>query len=135
MRALPTRRRVVPTAIMALGFSITLAGSFGFSPLSSADEGPVVEAMGQHQSDGVTTTYTNSYDAASGAYRTTSVTVAGIDVACNGQRLSLTLEDGSNVALASGTVATIAGTSETVTLSGSGAAADAVAGEAIIIAS
>ncbi|MFN8053015.1 MAG: hypothetical protein U0Q22_16335 [Acidimicrobiales bacterium] len=69
MRALPTRRRVVPTAIMALGFSITLAGSFGFSPLSSADEGPVVEAMGQHQSDGVTTTVHDS-----GGLETTTTT-------------------------------------------------------------
>src|SRR3954453_10707908 len=53
MRALPTRRRVVPTAFMALGFSIVLAGSFGYNPISSADEGT---ATAMHESGGVTTT-------------------------------------------------------------------------------
>lgn len=59
MRALPTRRRVVPTALMALGFSLALAGSFGVTPMSSADEGqhesgPVPTTV--HESGGVTTT-------------------------------------------------------------------------------
>ena len=39
MRALPTRRRVIPTTLMAFGAVLVVLGSFGFTPLTSADEG------------------------------------------------------------------------------------------------
>ena len=39
MRALPTRRRVIPTTLMAFGAVLVVFGSFGFTPLTSADEG------------------------------------------------------------------------------------------------
>ena len=37
MRALPTRRRVIPTTLMAFGAVLVVLGSFGFTPLTSAD--------------------------------------------------------------------------------------------------
>jgi hypothetical protein len=56
---------------MALGFTLTLAGSFGFSPLTSADEGPVADTT--YQSDGWShRTTTTEYQ--SGGLETTTTT-------------------------------------------------------------
>jgi hypothetical protein len=75
MRALPTRRRVVPTAVMALGFSIALAGSFGFTPVSSADEGTGTDytTTTEHQSGGYESTTTVPETTTTVAETTTTV--------------------------------------------------------------
>lgn len=39
MNTISTRRRVIPTSLMVIGFVVTILGSFGFGPVSSADEG------------------------------------------------------------------------------------------------
>jgi hypothetical protein len=81
--------------------------------------------------DGVTVAFTNSYDAASGGYRTSSAQISGINAACNTKSLSLTLKDASGTSLGAGTV-TVAAGAATVTLSPNADAESAV-GAAIVI--
>jgi len=83
--------------------------------------------------NGVTLAYTNAYDATLGRYQTTSVTVSGIAATCASKSLALTLKDATGVALGSGAVASIVGTSAVVTLTAPGANANAVAGAALVI--
>jgi hypothetical protein len=56
------------------------------------------------------------YDAGTGTYRVSTVDFSNVATGCNGQTLAVTVVDGSNTALADGTVS-IGGTSGTVTLS------------------
>jgi hypothetical protein len=81
----------------------------------------------------VTLAYTNTYDTSLGRYQTTSVLVSGINAACAGKGLALTLKDSAGASLGSGTVASISGTTATVTMGGTGANANAVVGAAAVI--
>ena len=77
-----------------------------------------------------------------GSYRTTTVTISGINDTCVGKSLDITLKDSTGASLATGSVAAIVAaapattTNNTalVTLSGSGADANAVVGAAVVIA-
>ena len=89
--------------------------------------------IGSCDTDGVSLTYTNTYDATLGRYQTTGVNVTGIAAACAGKALALTLKDSGGVALGSGTVASIVGTSSSITLTAPGANANAVVGAAVVI--
>ena len=66
---------------------------------------------------------TPAYDAGTGTYRVSTVDFSNVSVACNGQTMAVTVVNGSNTALADGTVA-IASTTGTVTLSTSVSAED-----------
>jgi hypothetical protein len=71
--------------------------------------------------DGVTTGYTVSYDAATG-YKVDEVTVSNIAVGCIGDKLNVELLTG--ITSTSLTEVPIAGASETLTVTGGPAAAD-----------
>jgi hypothetical protein len=128
------RRRVVAAiAAAASAFAVVGASATTLGGITGTDLGADTAVIGSCDTNGVTLAYTNTYDASLGRYQTTSVGVSGINAACAGKTLSLTLKDNTNASLASGTVASITGTSETVTMSGSGANANAVVGAAVVI--
>lgn len=133
--ASPKRRQRIGVAIIAGAAALGVVGASAASlgGLTSNSLGADTAVVGSCDSDGVTLTYTNSYDAALGRYQTTSVGVTGIAAPCAGKSLSLTLKDSGGVALGSGTVASIVGTSATIALAGSGANANAVVGAAAVI--
>ena len=65
---------------------------------------------------------TPTYDAATSSYVVNTIDFSNVDAGCNGQTIAVTVADGSGTALATGG-ATIAGTSGTLTLNSSVAAA------------
>src|SRR5215218_4957152 len=78
--------------------------------------------------DGVTTSYTTSYDDTAGEYVVTSVTVGGVANACDGKSISVTLSRSDGTAAGSGSTAIPvdgASTSVTVTLSPAASAENA----------
>ena len=64
-----------------------------------------------------------TYDAGTGTYRVSTVDFSNVSTGCNGQTMAVTVVDGSNTALADGTVA-ISGTTGTVSLNTSVSAED-----------
>ncbi|MFN8052038.1 MAG: hypothetical protein U0Q22_11405 [Acidimicrobiales bacterium] len=129
------RRRTVGALMMsAASLAVVGASAASLGGVTSPALGADTTVVASCDTDGVTLTYTNTYDATLGRYQTTAVGVTGIDASCVGLSLSITLKNGAGTSLGGGTVGSISGTSESVTLSGAGADASAVAGAAIIIA-
>jgi hypothetical protein len=94
-----------------------LAASLGgiTSTTVGADNAVVASCDG----NGVTTSYATAWDATDRRYEVTATTVGGVDDACDGQTLSVSLTDSSGAQLGTGslTIPTNAATSHTVTMS------------------
>ena len=88
-RRLRRRGAVVLLGLGAFGLAAASAASLG--GLTSATLGADNGAVTSCDSDGVTLAYTNTYNAVSGKYETTTVTVSGMAAACTGKTLSITL--------------------------------------------
>lgn len=101
--------------------------------VTSTSFGADVGVVGSCDTDGVSLTFTNTYDTTLGRYQTTTANVAGIAAACAGKTLAMTLKDNTGAALGNGTVASISGTSAIVTIAAPGANANAVTGAAVVI--
>lgn len=132
---MPSRRRRMAAALMS---GIAVFGAAGASAatlggLTGATLGADVAVIASCDTDGVTLAYTNAYDTTLGRYQTTAVTVNGIAAACASKTLAITLKDSAGASLASGTVASISGTSASVTFTAPGANANAVTGAAVVI--
>ena len=76
-------------------------------------------AIASCDTDGVTTAYATSWDTTDKRYEVTSVTVAGVNDACDGQTLSVSLTDSTGAQIGSGSLAipTSAAVSHSVSLS------------------
>ena len=129
------RRRRIAAAIIAGAATLGVVGASAASlgGITSNSLGADTAVVGSCDTDGVTLAYTNSYDATLGRYQTTSVNVTGINAACAGKTLSLTLKDAVGASLGGGTVAAIVGTTAAVPLTAPGANANAVVGAAVVI--
>ena len=92
-RRLRRRGAVVLLGLGAFGLAAASAASLG--GLTSASLGADNGAVTSCDSDGVTLAYTNTYNATSGKYETTTVTVSGMNAACTGKTLSITLASAS----------------------------------------
>ena len=129
------RRRRIGAAIIAGAATLGVVGASAatLGGLNSASLGADVTVVSSCDTNGVTLAYTNAYDAALGRYQTTVVTVNGIDAACAGKQLAITLKDVGGASLGGGTVASIVGTSAPVTLVAPGVNANVVVGAAVVI--
>ena len=122
-------RRSLYGLLAALLVSVTvfaMAASLG--GITSDSLGADSAAVATCDSDGVATSYTTAYDAGDGRYEVTAVVVTGIDNACDGKSIAVTLTTtaGASVGSGSTTVPTDAGaTSATVTLTAAAPAATA----------
>lgn len=133
-RSARRRRRIAVAVIAGVGtFGMIGASAASLGGITGSSLGADAAVIGSCDTDGVTLAYTNSYDATLGRYQTTGVTVTGIAAACAGKSLALTLKDTAGAALGSGTVASIVGTSASITLTAPGANANSVAGAAVVI--
>ena len=131
----PNRRKRIAASVIAgiAALGVVGASAASLGGITSNSLGADTAVVGSCDTDGVTLTYTNAYDATLGRYQTTSVGVTGIAAACAGKSLSLTLKDSGGVSLGAGTVASIVGTSATVSLGAPGANANAAVGAAAVI--
>jgi hypothetical protein len=126
------RKRVTIAVVCASALGLGVASAATLGGLSSASLGANDTIVASCDTNGVSISYTNAYDAATGRYRTTGATVAGMATGCAGKKLSVTLRGAAGASLGSGT-ATVGGTSQLVPLTPT-AASDAVTGAAVVIA-
>jgi hypothetical protein len=135
-KAARKRRIRIGAAIIAGAATLGVVGASAASlgGITSSSLGADTAVVGSCDTDGVTVTYGNTYDATLGRYQTTTVNVAGIAAACAGKALTVTLKDNTGASLGSGTVASIGGTTAAVGLTAPGANANAVTGIAVVIA-
>jgi hypothetical protein len=129
----PRRRRSVLFALLIglAAFGLVGAAAASLGGLSGQKLGADDSVVASCDTDGVTLAYTTAYDATSGVYRVTGVTVGGINAACSGESMSVTLKDGTGASLGTGT-ASVGGTSQAVTIAPT-AAAKSVVGAAVVI--
>ena len=125
------RGPVVAVLAGLLAFGVVGAAAASLGGLGGKNLGADDSVVASCDTDGVSIAYTNAYDATSGLYKVTSVTVSGIAATCSGQSMSVTLRDTANVSLGTGT-AIVAGTSQAVAIAPT-ASAKLVTGAAVVI--
>jgi len=129
------RRRalVVVLGIAAVaGVSVASASSLG--PISGTSTGSSTAIIGSCDTDGVNVTFQSSYDDVLNGYGVTGVTVAGIAAACNGQNISVTIENSTGVS-DSTVAATVSGATMNLTFTAGGILAEEATNVAVLIAS
>jgi hypothetical protein len=120
-------------AVVVSGTVFAMAASLG--GITSNNLGADSAAVATCDSTGVSTSYTTAYDATDGRYEVTAVTVSGIDNACDGKAISVTLTNSAGTSVGSGSTtvpADVGATAVTVTLSAA-AAADGSANVHVLI--
>lgn len=94
-------------AVVAFGGFLAMAATLG--GITADNLGADSSVIASCDTDGVTTSYTIAYDATDARDEITAVVVAGVDAACAGQTLTVTLTDGSDVQLDQTSVTAVAG--------------------------
>lgn len=125
-----TRRRTLAVAAGLATFSVIGAFAATLGGIDSDQLGADASVVTSCDSDGVVVDYNTDYDTADDRYEVTSVDISGIDAACAGQTLSVTLADGTTNLTEEDQV--VAGASENVVFSVT-PDAEAVTNTAIVI--
>ena len=125
-------KRIAIAVLAGVGtVGVGLASAATLNGITSNKLGADDSVVASCDTDGVTVSYSNTYDSASGRYKTTGVTVASVDAGCTGESISATLKDSSSNPVFTGTVG---GTSVSMTLAlASAPFAEDVTGIAIVI--
>ncbi len=116
-------------AVLAFGGFLAMAASLG--GITADNLGADTSVVASCDTDGVTTSFTVAYDATDARIEVTAVVVAGVDAACAGQNLTVTLTNAADASLDATTVVAIAG-SNTVAAT-TPADAEAVANVHVVI--
>ena len=113
------RRLVIAILAGLLVFAGVFAMAASLGGITSNKVGADNTAVASCDTNGVTTSYATGWDATDKRYEITSVTVGGVNDACDGETLSVSLTDSTGAQIGSGSVAipTSAATSHTVTMS------------------
>ena len=101
--------------LVVFGGVIASASSLG--GVSSRALGSGASVVASCDTDGVALAYTTAFDAASGTYRVSAVTVSGIAAACSGQQIEVGLRNTAGTSSVSTARTTVSGTSQTLTVS------------------
>ena len=113
-------KRTLAAAVVAVaGFGSVYAMASSLGGVTTAKVGADNVAIAACDTDGVTTAYTTAWDGTDKVYEITAVTVAGVDDACDGQTLSVSLTNSAGAQIGSGTltIPTSVAVSHAVTLS------------------
>jgi hypothetical protein len=120
------KRFFIGACVLATVFA-TVFGLAATLSVSPNGLGAGSSSVGSCDSDGVSTSYANSWDATDKRYEVTSVTVNGIADACDGKSLKAALTDSANVNLGDGSVTVPTGAGTTATVSSLSASPSAAA--------
>jgi hypothetical protein len=128
------KRLLIALAVAAIVFASVFAAAASLT-MSTDPLGANNASVGVCDSDGVTTSYTNAWDATDGRYEVTTLTVKGVSDSCDGKTLKVTLTNSSAADVGNGsiTIPTSAAVDHGVPLSTSPAAKD-VANVHVVIA-
>lgn len=113
-------RRVFFGLAAALGvFAISFGFAASLGGLSTDGLGADDSVVAACDTDGVSTSYSLSFDDTDGRYEVSAVSVSGIADACDGQTLEVTLANSSGAAIGTGsaTIPSDAATSHSISLS------------------
>lgn len=129
------KKRLLISALVLGTVFVLVFGLAATLSVSPNDLGAGSSAVGSCDTNGVSTSYANTWDATDKRYEVTSVTVNGIADTCDGKTLKAALTDSSNTLLGDGTVTvpTGAGTSATVSSLSANPAASAVSNVHVVI--
>ena len=111
------------TLLAILAGLVVFAGVFAMAAslggITSGNVGADNTTVASCDTDGVTSSYATAWDATDKRYEITSTTVGGVNDACDGETLSVSLTDSSGTQIGSGsmTIPTSAATSFSVTMS------------------
>ena len=125
------KRSLLAVLLGVVVFGLTVAAAASLGGITTDNLGADEAVVASCDTDGVTVTYTSSYDATDARYEVTAANVSGIAAACSGETMRVTLADAANASLGEATVA-IGGTSATATF-GTPLAAESVELVAIVI--
>ena len=114
-----TKRTVIAILAGLLVFASVFALAASLGGVTSGKVGADNTTVASCDTDGVTTSYATAWDATNKRYSISSVTVSGVNDACDGETLSVSLTDASGTQLGSGTLSipTSAATAFTVAMS------------------
>lgn len=116
---MPKFNKKLMSIVFGLGaFGTLTASAATLGGLNSSSLGADQTVIASCDTDGIALSYTNTYDPATNAYKTSAVTMSGIAVACNAKTFKLTLSGGTvSLGESSGAVVSTTGaTTQTVTL-------------------
>ena len=131
-----TRRMIIAALAGVTVFGSVFAMAASLGGVSSSKIGADNVAVGSCDSDGVSTSYRSAWDATDKRYEISAVTVSGVNDACDGQTLSVSLTDASGGQIGTGNAAipSSASTSFSVSL-GTAASAKLAEGVHVLITS
>lgn len=105
-------RRTLLALIAGLAvFGGVVASASSLGGVSSRALGSGASVVASCDTDGVTLAYTTAFDATSGTYRVSAVTVGGISAACSGQQIEVALRNSAGTASVTTARSTVSGTS------------------------
>lgn len=115
-----------------LAFGGVLASAATLGTIGGASLGAGVQVVASCDTDGVSLAYQTAFDATTGKYKVTSVDVSGINAACDGKNLKMTLSNATFVAQGTVTSTVVAGPTQNFAVTGN-ADAGTVFNAAIVI--
>jgi hypothetical protein len=109
---------VIAGGLGVLAFGGVIASAATLGTINNASLGAGVQVVASCDTDGVGVAYQTTFDTTSGKYKVTSVDVSGINAACVGKNLKMTLSNATFVA--QGTVAStgVTGTPQNFAVTG-----------------
>ena len=106
-------------SLAALIAALTLAGALAMAAslggITTTGLGADTTAIASCDTTGITTSYTVAYDDTSSRHEVTEVIVGGVDVACNGKDMTVTLTDVNGDSLDTTTVVAATGSNTVAT--------------------
>lgn len=98
-------------------FGGVIASASSLGGVSSRALGSGASVVASCDVDGVAVAYTTAFDATSGTYRVSAVTVSGIAAACSGQQIEVALRNTAGTSSVATARTTVGGTSQTLSVS------------------
>jgi hypothetical protein len=128
------KKRVITSLVAALTvFGVVFAMAASLGGINSSSLGADDAVVASCDTNGVSTSYTVSYNSTSPAgYKVTGVSVSGIAAACDGGTMKVVLTGSGNASLGEVT-STVSGTSTTLDFSSSNVLAESVTGVHVVI--
>ena len=98
-------------------FCGVIASASSLGGVSSRALGSGASVVASCDVDGVAVAYTTAFDATSGTYRVSAVTVSGIAAACSGQQIEVALRNTAGTSTVAPARTTVSGTAQTLPVS------------------
>lgn len=110
------KKKIVAVVAAFGAFGALTASAASLGGLTSTSLGADQTVVASCDTDGIGLAYANSYDAATNAYRTTAVTLSGVNAACASRTFRLTLSDAATSLSETTGAVTLTSGSQTITL-------------------